>query len=529
MTEEHDVSRAEGRVPLLARPAVFLRMLLPCTAGQASSGTQSQQPGKCHCVLWCGLVLGVVLVRGGVLVLPGALSDDPDGYRMLAENVVAHHCLGSGDNPTAYRPPLYPVLLAGCLALDPEGYVTIGLLHLATGLATVWLVWRLGVLWGLGRWAAVAAVLVAVDPILLVGSASVMTETVAALLTCLSLVCLTRVGERPTMGRVAVAGGCMALAILCRPTFLVWTAAVGFALAWIVGSRKVWKMGATAGLSSSVVDLSRENTAGQASSGTRDQPVGSSVGIRTFAVFVLSVVIVLAPWMVRNQIYFGRPVIGTTHGGYTLLLANNPSFYEYLGEGSWGSVWDASEFDREWGERMGDATPGDEVSRDRLAYSDGMRTIREQPRMFLYSCLVRMGRLWSPLPHQLSADETTARRLARYAVGAWYPVELSLAGVGLALVVLGRFGRRDACEKLEGGGGLSPSLALRVGVGCEWRGTWLWGLLLAGSFTAVHAVYWTNIRMRAPLMPVVALAATVAIMQLKTVLGGRNSAVHNEL
>ena len=37
--------------------------------------------------------------------------------------------------------------------------------------------------------------------------------------------------------------------------------------------------------------------------------------------------------------------------------------------------------------------------------------------------------------------------------------------------------------------------------------SWLWGLLLVACLTAVHTFYWTDMRMRAPLMPVVALAA----------------------
>ena len=444
-------------------------------------------------VLWYGLVLAVLLIRVGVLVLPSSLSDDPDGYRVLAENLVEHGCLGAGENPTAYRPPLYPLLLAACFTLDPGGHLAIGILHLASGLAAVWLVWRLGILWGLGRYAPVAALLVAVDPILLVGSASVMTETVATLLTCVSLLCLTRAGEHATRSRVALAGVSMALAILCRPTFLVWTAAVACGIPWLAESR--------------------------------------SERIKVFAVYVLSVGIVLAPWIVRNQIHFGRPVIGTTHGGYTLLLGNNPSFYEYLGRGSWGNVWDATEFDRDWVDRMNDTNSTDEVSRDRLAYSDGMRTIRGKPRMFLYSCLVHVGRLWSPLPHQVSPDETTARRLARYAVGLWYLVELSLGGLGLAIVLFGRCGQRDTDPMRKRGKQPIASLAPRASVGLdrEWYGTWLWGLLLAGSFTAVHAVYWSNIRMRAPLMPLVALAATVAIMHRGAALTRRKTCIQHEL
>jgi len=37
---------------------------------------------------------------------------------------------------------------------------------------------------------------------------------------------------------------------------------------------------------------------------------------------------------------------------------------------------------------------------------------------------------------------------------------------------------------------------------------WLFGVVLAVGFSAVHAVYWTDLRMRAPLVPVVALLAT---------------------
>jgi len=70
--------------------------------------------------------------------------------------------------------------------------------------------------------------------------------------------------------------------------------------------------------------------------------------------------------------------------------------------------------------------------------------------------------------------------MARYAVGAWYAVASALALVGVASL-----GRKLYSQP------------------------WLWGLLLCLSFTAMHAVYWSNLRMRAPLVPVVCLAAAV--------------------
>ena len=37
-------------------------------------------------------------------------------------------------------------------------------------------------------------------------------------------------------------------------------------------------------------------------------------------VLVLGLSLVVVPWGIRNLIVFGRPIITTTHGGYTLLL-----------------------------------------------------------------------------------------------------------------------------------------------------------------------------------------------------------------
>ena len=180
----------------------------------------------------------VVAVRGGVLLMPTALEADPDGYRAIAGNLLEHGTFGHGEIPTAYRPPLYPLLLAPLLALGPLGRGAIGLLHLGLGLATVWLAWGLAARWGLGRRAALAAaLLVACDPLLLSGSALVMTETLAALLAVVSLACLSGASERPTPWRLAATGACLALAILCRPTFLPWTLAAALVLPWLAACK----------------------------------------------------------------------------------------------------------------------------------------------------------------------------------------------------------------------------------------------------------------------------------------------------
>jgi len=440
-----------------------------------------------------------LLLRGGaLLVIPDALQADPDGYRQLAENLVTHGTFGAGE-PTAYRPPLYPLLLTGCVALGDHARAAIGVLHVVLGLATVTLVWVLARWWGLGKLGAVlAALLVALDPILLTQSAQVMTETLAAFLTTAGLAALTWTGRRPTACRALLAGATLALGVLCRPTLLLWTVFVAVLL-WLQLAFQ-HGLGATAGLSSSAKD-----TVGQANRGTRH-------GMRQtphFApiVFLLGMLIVLSPWAIRNQLQFGRPIVTTTHGGYTLLLANNPEFYEWLGTGAWGSVWRADRFNAAWNGRK----PHDELQADRLAYSEAWKTIRQEPGTFFYACLVRLGRFCSPLPHQVMADETPSRRLSRYLVCLWYLAEFSLVAIGV-------WGRRGASrgERREGTddravqpspAALTPTLSQRErGPTC-----WLWGLLLVASLLAAHAVYWTDMRMRGPAMPVIALAAAAGL------------------
>ena len=65
-------------------------------------------------------------------------------------------------------------------------------------------------------------------------------------------------------------------------------------------------------------------------------------------------------------------------------------------------MWQADEFNYNWDLRR----PRDELQADRQAYAEAWQTIRASPGMFLYACVVRVGRFWSPLPHQVTADET---------------------------------------------------------------------------------------------------------------------------
>lgn len=401
-------------------------------------------------VLW--LALATVAIRGGFLAARhNQLTADPDGYRALAANLLARGVFGHEQIPTAYRPPLYPLLVTGCLATSADARWTIAACHLALGVVTVLLTAWLARRWGLGRFDWLAGIFVSCDPILLNQSALVMTETLATCLAALVLAWLT-LGAASGRGRTwSAAGGCLGAAALCRPTFLAWAALLIVALA---SARHTW-----------------------------------TTRLRAIGAFIVALLTVLLPWAIRNQLVLGRPIFTTTHGGYTLLLGNNADYYDHLRHAPWRAVWRADELDRS----LRASRQGAEVTNDRREYDLAWQAIRQQPGMFAYACLLRVGSFWNVLPHRTLDPEPAAVRWLRYATAAWYGLLFSLAAVAMG------------------------SLAVRPLVA-----PWLWGTCLIASFTSVHVFYWTDMRMRAPLMPVVCLAAAAGLQRIVVLRSSRS-------
>ncbi|MBX9787559.1 MAG: hypothetical protein K2Y37_01460 [Pirellulales bacterium] len=401
------------------------------------------------------VALLAMAVRGAaVWRLADNLARDPDGYRVVARSLVDHGDLLRDGQPTAWRPPLYPLLLAKLLWISdwagPEQaerafVVSVGVTQVICGVATALLVLYLGWRLGLGRWSLLAAVLVICDPLLVYQSAQVMTETLATLLAVGAWSILVA-EQRPHLRAVA-AGILLGMAVMCRPTFLLW----GFLImAWSAGYG--WR--------------------------TR-QLLQPALAIAAFA-------LALAPWAARNWRELGRPIVTTTHGGYTLLLANNTRFYGWLREGAWGTIWDSREFVDDWLARKRAAGIDNEVDEDRLARQLAIDTMRDDPVGFVRATAVRLGRFWSLAPHASAHGSPLDSASTRWLIATWYLAEFALAVVGLTVAAN------------------SPR-----------RASWLAGVLLVVALSVVHAVYWSDLRMRAPVMPVVALLAAAGASRLR--------------
>lgn len=378
------------------------------------------------------LVVVGLLTRGAVLLsTPGRLVD-PDNYLPLARALAEGRGFVINGRPTAYRPPLYPIVLAP-LTLVPGEYLDPGVagLHLVLGGATVALTAWTARRWGLSRGRALAAAaIVACDPVLVVQARAVMTETLSAFLLTATLAALTVPGRRGA----ALGGLGFGLASLCRPSVLP-------ALTLVAGAAFV------------------------------TGPGGWRRRAQTAAVMVAAAVATLVPWAWRNARALGEPVWTTTHGGYTLALANNPAYYADVLDGPSGAVWSGPN-QRRWWDDLNRATSGmTEPQANRFLIASGARMLGERPRDFARASLARLGRFWSVAPS-----------------GAVYPARLRLATalwtVPLWVAMIFGFLHRDI---------------------------WTWpcvsALLCVAALSAVHAVFWTDLRMRAPIVPAIALIA----------------------
>jgi hypothetical protein len=444
-----------------------------------------------------GRFLPIVLIAVGALLraavlyqMSGRLADDRDDYLTVARQYLAHGFWSRFEGyPSAFRPPLYPLVLAALLKCG-GGSMAIGLLQLALGTATIALSYVVGKRLGLGAFANVAVLLVALDPLLIAYTVFPMTETLDTFLVILLIAVTIPIGhvaggaapnnlpvvasgrcETRCLGRLvskaAIVGIVFGLCALCRPS--IWPTA-GLVVLWSVG--RWWKERKAAARLHANVRFGRDL-------------------LLTGAVAAIFTALVIAPWTIRNWKILGSPIATTTHGGYTLLLGNNHDFFQRVASRPWSDLWSDSapdRFQQPWiqgviAEMEGEIGVGaDEIARDRWMYRRAFQSIRAEPRLFVRACLVRFLRFWNIVP--LPPSRVSLPSAAVWAVGICYALEMGLFPLGMGSLV------------------------------CRWDSRWTFVGLIIVNFTVVHLFYWTNARMRAPIVPLIALVAARGLMLL---------------
>lgn len=271
--------------------------------------------------------MGLVLLGGlmySILMGDAIRYPDEQEYHTIASHVVelGRYSL-DGETPTAYRPPGYP-LFQTVFIMPGGGVALLRFLNFMLLAATIGLVYRLGLRHASPAFAALACLWFLAYPVLLYTAGTLYPQTFGAFLYVLFLWLLFKDEQLPA-ARAMVAGLVLGVLVLAIPTFLV------------IG-----------GLTAAFIMVQRRSLLGP-------------------ALIMSAMVLVMAPWIIRNQQAFGTFIPVSTNSGINLLLGNHENTRANSG------------VNVDLGELVQASSHMDELEQDAFFKAEAKRFISEDP------------------------------------------------------------------------------------------------------------------------------------------------------
>jgi 4-amino-4-deoxy-L-arabinose transferase-like glycosyltransferase len=358
-----------------------------------------------------------------VLIALTTTPDDPmnrlypgytDGEEYLdnARSLVETGVYGYGGRPSAFRPPAYPILLSVSLKLFGASLTPVRLLHVALFVATALCYARITARF----FGKVAGVLTAAGfslyPLFAFVTTEIATENlymfIAALVFAGALPLLRANGSPAVQSlRSTALGACCGAGILTRSNMLFVFLILQAAIAWR-GLRR------------------------------RERALGWMAPILGLWIGAL---LVLAPWLVRNQVQLGAPVLGTNldynlfRGTFDLVggIPDQRSIFDMYREN--GVIYeevieDVSRRTLAWSE----------VANERNARSAALRIIRSDPTGWVKERFRNLLYLWVNLQWDPAVMHGPLVRIARVSVSMVYFTVLAGAASSLLWLWRGRAG-----------------------------------------------------------------------------------------
>jgi 4-amino-4-deoxy-L-arabinose transferase-like glycosyltransferase len=318
---------------------------------------------------------------------------DPLFYRLLSDSIAQGHGYsypppfngpGVGFAPTAYYPPGYAALLGAVEWLTvhtplPEGITTIVVLvNLTAAAASIVLVYAIGRHIADERTGIVAAAIVALWPNLILHTTVTLSETVFIAIMLLAVWLAVKVPPHGQQwARLCAVGAAVGVATLVRPVAL--PLIVAFAVGWLVAGLG-WRQTLARG-----------------------------------GVVALACAAVIAPWVVRNAVVMGSPVL-STNSGDNLCMSRQP--------GATGA-FQLTQYCN--AEQVGLHRPESEIAKNDDGQEKALTFVREHP--------AREVRLWfSRLRFGFGNDADGVRAVESYDEDRFLPDWLRTTATALANV-----------------------------------------------------------------------------------------------
>ena len=296
--------------------------------------------------------------------------------------------------PTAYFPPLFPLLLALPSRLGASSLTSLQLFACGVGSCTVAAVGFLARRLGGPSVGLVAAGIAAVHPMFFAPDGGLMSESLYLLVVTCVLLAAYRALERPSMSRWALLGLLIGAAALTRGEGLVL-----LLLALPVGAA------------------------------LRRQPISRRLALSGVAVAVSLAVV--SPWVIRNSLTFGEPVLFSTNANTVVRGANCPATYGGTMIGYWSFDCLSLGIDPLESLTLNEVQSGDRIRRAGIRYASA-----HKGRLVAVSA-IRVLRTWGVFdPLQQARLEAPAGRTVGGEQAGWamYAALIPLAVIGLMVV-----------------------------------------------------------------------------------------------
>ncbi len=285
-----------------------------------------------------GVIFRVILL----IMLPGSVSvvriiheSDSVEYFGMAQNLLDGKGFSlNGEEPTAFRPPLYPLLIAMCRA---NLYLVL-LLHLGCFVLTSWILWRIAFrVLQHQLWSSITVLVYALYFEHAIYDVMFLSENVFTLFFLGTIECLFIFRERPHFMTGSILSGVAALMALTRPIGLY----IFLALLMVFIIAKI-----------------------------------PNFHWNTLVFLCLSFLLFISPWFIRNYINFGRFVF-VTNGGVNFYFGN-------LRDGTKG-----------WASTPDDLRPtGNEVQMDETYRHEAIKLIKRRWKIIPIIWFRKSLRLW---------------------------------------------------------------------------------------------------------------------------------------
>ncbi len=391
--------------------------------------------------LWAvAFAVRLVGVAVGLLLFPSWLvpPDTSSAYLPIARSLAAEWSFQTGPSVNCTIPPLFPFWLAGLMQLTgPEVPVWFaGLFHAALRAAGVVLVYLLGQRYFGARAGLWGALLYLLDPWEAFWAAFLIKEQLGVPLFLLAVWLLVRLDDRRSLRSAAAAGAAIGLATLARfPSCGLWAAAflLLFRLSRLPGGWCWGNLRRTAGL---------------------------------LLVLTTALLAALAPWLVRNWVLIGQPVLSAHFAGQYFYTSNGPGI-EMENDG----YYSPRGID---GQVMSEAKAGRSLwQKEGYLFSRTLDHVVKNPGEALQRVRTKIVNMWQP-----TFGQSSLRNWLLLGVPYCVMLGVCLAGLGIA------WRRRLPCA-----GVLLPLLV----------------------FFLIHLVFWGEIRNRQYLMPLLFVFGGLAL------------------